>query len=559
MRRGFERHVIAYSIVTAITIITVHAIGLMLVRSLGWADKLTAYPLVLGTLATMAASLIVRHWFNARVARWIASGLIAFIVAATMVLFDYSNWGNMLALILVGPFAAMTADWLASRLPSWLDGTAPRYPIRSLLWGLLAIVMIVQTARLSSWVADPTEEFWITTTHPLFAGHLCMNAYVYAADLNRQGVKNVYDQSYYPGLNPDAEVRTTIKNFHPEDPYQYPPQFLILPRLAIALTSDFDLIKIFWLLLQGLIFWFVLWTAARYLEGESGKIAILLIPLIWISFPVLSNLQYGQFHMMSLMMAIAAMIWFARGQHALGGASLAFALWSKLAPGILLAYLIGQKRWKEVGWTLGFCVVYTIVALVVIGVDPFVSFVTYQLPNLQDGSAFAFAEVWPDFRDLIIAGNQSPFALISKLDALGVPGMTVGLAQITHLFYTLTVTVIAFLAGRFQVRKGMDIVIWLALLNLAGMVSKGAWGDYIPIGTIWLLTFVVKDMIETPAQKVAMVVMWVFMFLSLGVLPLPGLDNPQLFISLATIGLLLTIGFNLWIVFRRRKTSPATE
>jgi hypothetical protein len=252
-------------------------------------------------------------------------------------------------------------------------------------------------------------------------------------------------------------------------------------------------------------------------------------------------------------MAIGAMLWFAKGKYTLGGASLAFAMLSKVAPGILLVYLLAKRRWKEVGWTLAFCVAFSLVALIVIGTKPFIAFVNYQLPNIQSGTAFAFADVWPDYRDLIIAGNQSPFGFIFKLGALGLPGMTLSAANITHLIYTIMVVAMAFVAARFNGSQYKQLLIWLALLNLAAMVSKGAWGDYIPIGTIWLMTFMVKEMISTGRQKVCMGVCWIFMLLSLGVLPLPGLDNPTAFISLAAIGMMITIAFNMWVIIRQKQ------
>jgi hypothetical protein len=380
-----------------------------------------------------------------------------------------------------------------------------------------------------------------------------MTAYVYAADLNRQGVDNVYDRELYPGLNPNAEVHTTIANLNPEDPYQYPPQFLLLPRLAIALTNDFDLIKIFWLLLQALFFGFISLSVARFIGGDIGFVAAMLVPILWISFPVLSNLQYGQFHMMSIMLAVAAMMWFAEEKYFLGGASLAFAMLSKVAPAILLVYLIARRRWREVAWTLGYCAAFTLLAVAVIGTKPFTAFVEYQLPSLQSGVAFSFAEVWPDFRDLIIAGNQSPFGMIYKLGALGVPGMIAGVANAAHLAYSAIVFVMALIVARVDGNRYRYLLIWLALLNLAALVSKGAWGDYIPIGTLWLMTFMVRELASSPRKRLLMGICWVFMFLSLGVIPMPGLGNPSVYISLALVGMLITISFNIWVLLRQRQ------
>ncbi|MCP4685889.1 MAG: DUF2029 domain-containing protein [bacterium] len=557
MKVGFERKVIAFSIVTTVGVILIHALSMMLRKT--WVPDAipAAHEFVFAATAAMLVSLGLSLRWSGLIPQIIGALSSSTAAAVVLALAVDSLQSAVLAVPIVCLPAALIAHRMSERLPVWLDGTYQRFPVRSILWALLMLITVTQTSRLSSWVTDSNEEWMITTDHPLFAGHLCMTAYIYAADLNRQGVANIYDRDHYPGMNPEAVVNTSIANLNPEDPYQYPPQFLLLPRLAIALTDDFEVIKIFWLLVQALFFGFLAWSVARFIGGEVGLRAALLIPLLWISFPVLSNLQYGQFHLMSILLAVAAMMWFARGKMHIGGAALAFAVLSKAAPGILLIYLLARRRWRELGWTLAYVAAFSFLALAIIGPQPFEAFFAYQLPSLQDGSAFAFDAVWPELRNLIIAGNQSPFAFIQKLDALGIPGMTASLAKFTHLFYTLVVVAFAFIASRIEGDRHRQLLIWLALLNLAAMISKGAWGDYIPIGTIWLMTFMVKDMWSTVRQRVLMAVMWVFMFLSLGVLPLPGLDNPTVFISLAGIGMLLTIGFNMWIIYRRPAEIPA--
>lgn len=93
----------------------------------------------------------------------------------------------------------------------------------------------------------------MTTKLPLWAEHACTTAYVYAADLNQQGEPNVYAAEHYPGLNPAAEVHPTPANLVPEDPYVYPPQFLMLPRMAIAMSRDYRVIRAVWYSVQALL------------------------------------------------------------------------------------------------------------------------------------------------------------------------------------------------------------------------------------------------------------------------------------------------------------------
>lgn len=549
MNPRVERKVIAFSAITTVCIVLVQAVSVLFRKSLAPDIVSFAYPVIWATMIVMLLSLVISVLRHHNKHQYVISLSISLLIYGLFILIDNDSIVPLAAVIVVCPLAVLTSNWLAGYLPERLDGASRRFPIRSMLWVILALLMLTQTARLSSWVTDPSEEWWISTDNPFFSQHMCMGAYVYAADLNRQGVDNVYDKSHYPGLNPDAEIHTTIKNFTPEDPYQYPPQFLVLPRLAIAMTDDFDLIKVFWLLIQVAVFGLISWSVVQFIGGDRGLMAAFLIPALWISFPVLSNLQYGQFHMVSILLAVAAMMWFMQGKYLIGGSALSIAMLSKIAPGILLIYLVARKRWKEVGWTLGCCAVYSLIAVAVIGTKPFLAFINHQLPNLQSGSAFAFADVWPEFRDFMIAMNQSPFAFIFKLDALGVSGMTQTVAKFTHMFYSIAVIVIAVVASRIDGGRTKQLLIWLALLNLAALVSKGAWGDYIPIGTLWAMTFMVKEFISTIRQKLILAIIAVFMFLSLGVLPLPGLENPTVFISLAAIGMLITIGFNIWILF----------
>jgi hypothetical protein len=551
MKRELERKVIAFSIVATLSIILVHAVAVLLRKSFFTAAPAAPYQLIAATITVLIISFLVTA--KNRKLRYLYALIVSIVVTTLFVLLDRSLLGPMISVLIVCPLAVLIGEAISSRLPSRLDGAAAKYPVKSALWVLIALLMITQTARLSSWLVDSQQNWQITTNNPFYAQHMCMAAYLYAADLSRQGIDNVYDEKQYPGLNPDAKVHTTIKNFQPDDPYQYPPQFLLLPRLAISLTDDFDIIKIFWFFLQALLIGFISLSVARFIGGEAGTAAALLIPLVWISFPVLSNFQYGQFHMLSIMLAVAAMMWFTQEKHKLGGAALAVAILSKIAPGILLVYLLAKRRWKEVGWTIAFCLGFSLLALVVIGPKPFEAFISYQLPKLQNGSAFSFIEAWPDFRDSLIALNQSPFGFIFKLDALGIPGMTLSVAKITHLLYTLFVVFIVFIAARIKGGRHTQLLVWLVLLNLAALVSKGAWGDYITVGTIWLMTYLLHEMNTSPIRKLIIVVAGIFFFLAVGALPLPGLANPSVFIGLSVLGMLLTIGFNLWVLSRAKQ------
>jgi hypothetical protein len=194
-----------------------------------------------------------------------------------------------------------------------------------------------------------------------------VTAYVYAADLNRQGVGNIYDPSHYPGSDPEAVTRQTVDGLSPGDPYQYPPQFLILPRLALTVTNSFDIIRIVWFVTQVIAFVLLAVWLALSVGGGRGKTAIWLIPVALVSYQFFVNFQYGQFHLFSIMLGIAGILLFEKKRCALGGFALAFAILSKIAPGIILIWFAAQGKWKEIGWTVLAGCAYTVFALLLIG------------------------------------------------------------------------------------------------------------------------------------------------------------------------------------------------
>jgi hypothetical protein len=376
-----------------------------------------------------------------------------------------------------------------------------------------------------------------------------MQAYFYAADLNRQGEPNVYLSDLYPGLNPEAETHATVANLTPEDPYQYPPQFLLLPRLAMAVSNDFYLIRSLWFAVQALGFLLVAFLFARWYGGASGRVAAWLIPAIWISVPSMLNFQYGQFHVSTIALAAAALIAFDRRRAVLGGSLLATAILSKGFPGILLIPMLLQRRWKDAGSTLAWAVGLSVVAWAVIGWEPFASFLHYHLPRVRSGEAFAFHEVWPDFAAPLLAGNVSLYSLVLKLDRLGVAGATEGVARTVHGIFSIGVLGVAVLAARARSRRAWAVSA-LAVLNLAAMTSPAAWGDYIPVGTLWLTSLMAAAVARTTGAGSFVAVAAATSFLLPGVVPIGDFPSavPSMVISIAYT--LLVVAFNGWAAAR---------
>jgi len=144
----------------------------------------------------------------------------------------------------------------------------------------------------------------------------------------------------------------------------------------------------------------------------------------------------------------------------------------------------------------------------------------------------------------------SVFALVRKLGDLGVAGATDTLARILHGGFTLGVLGLAVLAARVQGSRPRALA-WFALLNLAAMTSPAAWGDYVPVGTLWMLTFLMvgSDRIR-PAVWAGV---GVLSFLLPGVVPIGSFPGPALAMALSVVGTLVWIAVNGWIVAREAR------
>ncbi|HMB69977.1 MAG TPA: glycosyltransferase family 87 protein, partial [bacterium] len=428
-------------------------------------------------------------------------------------------------------------------------------PAAAVLWALLAVTTVVQTARLGAFMTDPDSDWFVTTRQAFWSKHQCAVAYFYAADLHLQGEADVYDGSHYPGLTRDAEVHPTVEHLAPEDPYQYPPQFLLLPRLALALSDDFSVIRPVWYALQAALFLLVAAALARWYGGRAGRMALWLVPLLWISVPAALNFQYGQFHASVIALAMAAFLAFESGRVRLGGALLAGSILAKGFSGILVIPLLLQRRWREAAWTGAWAVAWTAVAFAVLGPDPFTAFFRNHVGNLASGASFAFEEAWPELRAALLAGNVSPFAAVRKLAELGVPGMSDGFARMVHGLFTVGCLVAAVAAARAAGPRARAVT-WLALLNLAAMTSPAAWGDYVPVGTLWLVTLLAAG--EGRIAPWALAVVGGFAALLPGVVPIGSFPGPAASMAVSIAGTVLLIAANARIL-SRASVAPAGD
>jgi hypothetical protein len=186
---------------------------------------------------------------------------------------------------------------------------------------------------------------------------------------------------------------------------------------------------------------------------------------------------------------------------------------------------------------------FTLLALAVLGTEPFTAFFQYHLPRVRTGAAFAFDEVWPDFAAPLLAGNVSPFSLVRKLQELGVPGATKSLALAVHSAFSLLLLGAAVVSARVRSREGRALV-WFGLINLAALTSPAAWGDYVPVGTLWMVTMLVALRRPGGVSMATLAVVGAVCVVLPGVVPIGDFPSavPSMILSILTT--LLLIGFN---------------
>jgi hypothetical protein len=452
---------------------------------------------------------------------------------------------------IAGPLAVLLGAVVARRLWRWVpdsvSGSFRRRPVVAVLWSIAAILAVLQVGRQAAFNADPDRIWGSAVPDPAAADHACLSAYFLAADLSRRDTTNLYDERHYPAFAGDAArlvAPTSIRGLGKwiYDPYEYPPPFLLLPRAALLVSDDFASLRVGWFVLQALALILIAAWLARWIGGREGDLAFLLLPVLLASIPTLLALQFGQFHVATLLLSIVAMICFEQRRTATGAALLAVATVSKLFPAFLLVFLIARRRTREVVWTLGACALFALLGVVVLGWTPFHAFLTYQLPRIQSGEAFAFYEKAPEF---IVSRNFGIPGLATKLQLLGIPGMSRGVGSLLGWLYTVALLAIAWVAGLRSPSRVGDSRIWLGLLSLAALRSPLAPSAYVTLSMLWLLTVLASEVGRQPARVAGFVVAWLL------IMGPPPLDGPPEF-AVGFLGQAAGVAVCLWAVLRPR-------
>jgi hypothetical protein len=473
--------------------------------------------------------------------RWgvaaITAALVAPLVAVAGTVFRVPlAWGAIAALLV----AVAATPQIARRLPVVLDGALRRHPFASTAWLLVGIAAVVRSAGVAWFMADPNHAqasaFWFDE---FYIGHYCASAYWHAAQLAGNGVENLYDTALY--ANPIGRFRL--------DEYFYFPQFLILPKAAIALGADFQQMRAAWFVLDVIVVGGGMFALCRWIGGDVGRRAALLLPAVWLASPVLVTLQLGNFQLAAVVLSVVAMMLFERQRHATGGALLAMAGF-KLFPGLLGVYLLAARRWRAAAWTIAFSLLYVLVAYLWMGEKPFLAFLHYQWPRMLSGEAWAFLEI--EGLEAVTAINDSIPGMALKLKVLGVDGMTRAVAGGMAWVWTVLAVALTVLAARRapQMSRLEQAAAWLAVLTIAAYRSPFVPDHNGLFAPLWLWSLIAAALLLTRRNVLWLTVAWVLLGL---VLPFSGMPLPEVTsrLALSTSSQLLAVGLCLWVLLRK--------
>lgn len=500
---------------------------------------------ITGAALAVSGAVVLARRLRARRAPIIAPGL-GLAVAALATLAASLGIAGAVALSCVALAAAFLSERVFPAIPASLDGLARRHKVLTALYTAMALFSLASVARTSVFMGDPTQvDRQAIPGEKFLETHSCLTAYVHADTLSRAGVDNLYDPKWWhgagglPPLPPGAPspYRPFVLDY-----YAYPPPFLLAMAPLAPLSGDFPAQRALWFGINGLLLAAGLWIVARFIDGPNAHRVLLLAPIFFASLPVLATLQVGNFQIAVVILAVLSMVAFHRRSDAAGGALLAFAILSKISPGVLGVVLLAQRRWRSAASAAAFGLAFFALSAALLGVGPIASFLTFTLPRLGSGEVFAFLDDEP----FSILTNMSLFGLPFKLQLLGLDvGDPWALGRALIRVYTVLLTVLAVIVAlRDAGDRRNQAVTWMSLLVLAALQSPFAPG-YTLIGLLWALTLLATE-VTTLRGGVALALLWLGLAV---VIPWPDLS---LFAIQSILQSTLAVAVSCWLLLRRR-------
>jgi hypothetical protein len=458
----------------------------------------------------------------------IACGIFAFTIAAGLTGPHAAAWA-------VAAVIALLVAWACYARPFFpLDETACSRGLK-IVAGVATIAALVQLARLAVFMVDSSQPAYSNIPSSDWeVRHSCLSAYFIAAHAADR-VPNIYADSLYTSRDDDpTKVRKALMlGPFKIDVYEYPPPFLLLPRALRLAFPEFPQFRMMWFGFNSAVVLLAMLVLTRSLEPAAGTRALLLSPLVWAAPATVSTLQKGNAQALMIAISLLAMSLFERQRWVRGGALLAYAIVSKLYPGLLLVYLLVRRKWRAILWTAAAGVALAVLTLVDIGWAPYKAFLTH-FPRLLSGEAF------PAFRNpMATAINFSVPGLVFKLKLFGVPGMNFAVAKVVGWIYTLVAVGVVVVAARRQEPETRRPLTWLAIIILATLRSPFLPQAYAAFPALVLLVMLGAMFRPTPKTLAGILLTWI----ALGIVwPLDWPMDPRLLAVLSGIPQAVTMG-----------------
>ena len=446
------------------------------------------------------------QWFSW--VAWGSAGIVAGIVGFTAV--AGLTTSLLAAAIAGGGLGAIVTAALfrSSGGNAALTGVPPAIRV---LFAVGAPLLVAELLFAAAFIMNPHVTRWnASPLTPQRSNHSCVSSYWVACESVRTA-PDIYDEVIYSVPTADPTAARVARPIGPLliDQYEYPPPFLVLPRLLAAATGDFWSFRRLWFALNLAVIVAGLVLVGARLDRTAGTHATWLTPFVLVPPAMIVTIIMGNIQLAVIAAALIAMVLFERGRHVAGGALLAYTIVSKLFPGLLIFYLLLRRDWRPVAWTTAFAAAIVIISIADVGLGPYVAFATH-MPKLLSGEAF------PAFRNpAAIAINESVPGLVFKLHLFGVPAMGFTAAKAVGWIYTaVAVGVVARLALR-PSAPDREPLAWLVILIVATMRSPFL-PTYAPFPSLWLATLLAALTWGRSGIFVTAVAAWVVLSFTFG-------------------------------------------
>jgi alpha-1,2-mannosyltransferase len=455
------------------------------------------------TQTTKSPGTVTARLLRALIALSLACAFGIFAFAAAM-----GFTGSKLVAVIVAVGIAAFVAWFCWRRPIVPLDEGANSRALNVISVLATAAALFQLVRLCVFIVNPAEVGCAISPSRglgLPVSHSCLSAY-YVAARSVAAVPNVYAWELYsfPDEGPTVPRRPRPIGSFNIDAYEYPPPFLLFPRMLAILTPEFLRFRMVWFALNGAVLLIGLLVVARMLGPVAGTRALLFSPLVLASDITIATLQVGNLQAIVSSLAMIAMVLLAQRRYAAGGALLAYATVSKLFPGLLLIYLLVQRKWRALAWTVGLCIALVAISLVDTGWAPYRAFLDH-LPRLLGGEAFpAFRRPWA------VAQNFSVPGMALKLRLFGVTGASFGAMKIVGWIYTLILLAAIVFVARRKLTREQESLAWLTILILASLRSPFL-PLYAVIPVLWLLTLLAATVTPTLKTLFGVLLAWVML------------------------------------------------